>query len=479
MSLKTELLMRFQKRVEEYKRLGINPLSLATGCAVKVDLVSVVYPAIRKISPELEKMGITIAPREDADIFPLTSEGFEIYRQIYKLNDLKIDRDKLRKINPSRAISLIQVHQTNADEPEAFASILLSVYRKIHESGIKFVVGKGHSIITPYRDAELVLFDFIKVNNGEQEGYVIANNDTIQIIDPSESPGSYTQIAVAISNAINDLVTLGCFEEIVIYPVLDGTQELLDDMHKQLKRYSSYYGFRVAEIEQPSTGRLLIGATVVGKTKKRVPTFYNKVDEGMRILVSRPFGDLAPINVYISCMADETILAELENEGLTIQELLEAKNNVLCQMTHPNIEIAKVIHKFSPETNEEYNPDEHIAVTVDLSGPGIHVFKEIAELSGVDMRIDNIPLLYPEFVKFATKTYIMPNATTGTNGSIAIVASESVIRDVERHLKSAGFDPKIIGTVLGKGKGDVYTGAELREYISSKNLLKEFKLMEN
>lgn len=56
------------ERVSEYKRLGLNPLALATGCAVKVDLVRVVYPALRDLREELEREGLEIAPREDADI---------------------------------------------------------------------------------------------------------------------------------------------------------------------------------------------------------------------------------------------------------------------------------------------------------------------------------------------------------------------------------------------------------------------------
>jgi len=76
--------VRGYRGVEYYKKLGVNPLSLATGCAVKVDLERVVYPALEKLKPKLEARGFRIAPREDADIFP-RREDVEVHRRIYTL----------------------------------------------------------------------------------------------------------------------------------------------------------------------------------------------------------------------------------------------------------------------------------------------------------------------------------------------------------------------------------------------------------
>ncbi|MFZ8795745.1 MAG: hypothetical protein ACO2O2_17950 [Acidilobaceae archaeon] len=46
---------------------------------------------------------------------------------------------------------------------------------------------------------------------------VATNNDTIQIIDPAEDPGSCLQVAVALSNSLNDLFTVGAWRNIRIY----------------------------------------------------------------------------------------------------------------------------------------------------------------------------------------------------------------------------------------------------------------------
>ncbi|HED05043.1 MAG TPA: hypothetical protein ENI60_09900 [Candidatus Fraserbacteria bacterium] len=70
-------------------RLKLDPHRLACGCAVKLDLQRVVYPALRAIRPELEALGLRLARREDADIFPRSAElSFE--RCIYRFDAQRV-----------------------------------------------------------------------------------------------------------------------------------------------------------------------------------------------------------------------------------------------------------------------------------------------------------------------------------------------------------------------------------------------------
>ena len=50
----------------------MDPLRWVAGCAVKVDLNTVVYPTLHNLKPDLKQMGISLGERVDADIFPLT-----------------------------------------------------------------------------------------------------------------------------------------------------------------------------------------------------------------------------------------------------------------------------------------------------------------------------------------------------------------------------------------------------------------------
>ena len=467
----------FWSRVEKYRELGLDPLKWVAGCAVKVDLTSVVYPALRQIKPILSEMGVTINPREDADIFRTPADGLHIERRIFNLNKPEVNSEDLQKIDPARAVSLVQVHQRKADSPEAFAKALLSIYNLIGQSEVSFTVGKGHSIITAYPDAEFALFDFVSRFDKVTESWTLANNDTIQVIDPTDDPGSEAQTFVAASNSLNDLITLGCFENLQIYPVLDApTEEMSNQMIDHLKNFSNRYGIAFHDCSRLNMGKLLIGATVVGSTTKELPTFTDALESGMQILVSRAMGDLAPINVYLSCLADDEYLKNLEGKGFSLREVEKAKNDVIATMKQPNLPIGKIINQHCPFFGEDYDPGRHIADTGDVSGPGIYIFKEMAELAKVDIILEQVPLVYPEYVHFASANYLIDNATAGTNGAIAIVGSKEVVESVSQDLKREGYKPEIIGKVLGKGQGKVYVPESVTEMISSKAILSEFEL---
>ncbi len=469
----------FWERIGRYRELGINPLRWVAGCAVKVDLPSVVYPALRSIRKQLEGFGVQVSPREDADIFPANGGEFEVERRVYDIADPKVDANDLKKLDPWRAISLIQVHLQTGGRPEIFAEALLRVYSKIGEANVNFTVGKGHSIITTEVGSEFALFDFLPRARGTQDGWNLANNDTIQLIDPTVDPGSEVQAYTAASNSLNDLLSLGCYENLKMKPVIDApNEEIYQQISSNMKNYAQRHGIKFSDAEGLGRRSLLIGATFTGRTWKEPPTFYEHIDEGMEILVSRAFGDLAPITVYLSCLAEEYYADKLRSSGLSLEELKKAKDEVVKTTMNPNIGIGKLINSLCPPYGGSFREDEHIAATGDVSGPGVYIFKELAEKSGVDIVLDQIPLLYPDYVNFASSNFLMDNGTAGTNGAVAVIASKNVIGEVERKLKKEGVDVKVIGRVLGKGSGTLQVGKEVRGMIGSKPLLDELEIVE-
>ena len=164
------------ERIKYYRLLGLNPLALATGCAVKVDLLRVVYPALKSMRDTLKDTGLSIAPREDALIIP----GYvdEVYRAVYPLG-VDVDVGGLGRFRRLYSTTVVQIYQRYADSPEGFISRILPVYRGLARSGLNIVIGKGHSIITPFPEDEFALFDFIPPPNGGS-GFTAINNDTIQ-----------------------------------------------------------------------------------------------------------------------------------------------------------------------------------------------------------------------------------------------------------------------------------------------------------
>lgn len=474
-----DLFKEFSKRIEEYRSLGVNPFSLATGCAVKVDLLTVLYPAIRSIKGELEKLGMSIAPRRDADIFWGSIDSFTLTREIYRSED-DVDQERLRKISPERAIVLAQIYQRVADNPDSLAKVVRAIYSRVAQASPGIVIGKGHSIVTADPRSQFMVFDYIKVGGGNMDRLVVGNNDTIQIIDPAEDPGSARQTAVALGNSLNDLYTLGAWRKTVIVPVIDSpSNDLKKRIENNFQSFAENIGAKIFRAPQPNTGSLLMGATVFAETDRKPPFFYDEVAPGMEVLVTRPIGELASINVYMMCMLDRDIAEELNRQyGIGIEKLLEIKEEIINRMTRLNIEVAKSIEKRLPHLDEDFDPEMHVAATTDITGPGIYVIKELAELSRASIKIDRIPLLSPELSEFATKNYIIPNATSGTNGATVIIASKRVIDDIEAELREKGEDPVRIGRVVSKGEVRVLAPSTIKKYISAKAYLKEFDLYE-
>lgn len=463
------------EKVQYYKKLGINSLALATGCAVKVDLIRVVYPALRFIRNELSKLSFSIAPREDALI--MQGNVDEMYRAIYPLGTEVELHSSLKNFSKLFGVTVVQIYQRYADTPEGFISKVLPVYKSLARSGVSILIGKGHSIITPFQEDEFILFDFIPPSS-IGDGYTIVNNDTIHVIDPSQEPGEFKQVAGALSNALNDIFVLGAYKNLRISLVINAPiEELLGKLRKNAETYAKQINASIIDSEQPKRGRLLMGATVLGYIDRTPPVFEDKVKPGMKLILTRPMGELAPINLYLSCVIDESIIRDLEILSMSIDYIEKIKNRAVELISKPNIEAAKVIYKYLPLNKEDYKPDEHIAVTTDVTGPGILVVKELAERTNTRIRLYSIPLLFLEASEIATKLYVIPNSTSGTNGPFIIIAPDEITEDIVKDLKSMGLEPTVIGEVIDIGEPEVEAPKLLEKFIADRKILSQFKLV--
>ncbi len=460
---------QWEELEQRLAQLGLDPYRLACGCAVKTDLRRVVYPALQRLRPHLAQWGLSIAPREDADIAELYDPP-QIQRLILSLPPhpapgkeerwVRVGRTRaLRGDGPLRAITLTSVYR--ASTPELLAERWLSVYRKLADAGLRCVVGKGHTIEADAPEREFVLFDFFRsaAHGSEPRGYLVSNNDTIQLIDPTLDPGDSSQTAVALANALNDLFSLGAVNNIKILPVIAApTAGLLRTIQENIRAFSSQYGFELLDQEPVSQETLLLGATVVGQTDRQPPAFYDQLRADDQILVHRAFGDLAPINLYIESL--------VMGEGLDNEAVRRAKETVVEVMATPNLAVGQLIYRYSPALGEPFHPQRHIKVTGDLSGPGIDVLRELAQRAGVNMRLEKIPLLFEDLARLATQHYIVPNSTAGTNGAVAVIAAPEVIERFASDLEGLGYRPQIIGSVAGPGEGILSVPPVAKEYIA-------------
>ncbi len=464
-----ERIKRFEDHIRKYANVGINLTSLALGCSVKVDLYNVLYPALSMAKKDLAGLNLDIAPREDVAV--LSGREAVVSRMISGVDDVNIDVDAVDRFEPDAVVVLAQVYQGRAGNSKEFADAILRLYRRLGSARRRVLIGKGHSIVTTKPGTDMFVVDMVKTNRKDGEGYVLANNDTIQVIDPTDDIASYAQASVAISNALNDLFVKGVHEKLTIHPVYDAPMGYVEELGRNISKFADSIGAKLVSEPQPNLGYLLIGATVTGETDKEPPLFYDKIDEGFEIMVTGPLGQLSVIGTFVTIHIDQDLMRNFEEEVMSVEELEELKNETMKTMMIPNIDVAKVIDNHLPSSGEEFDPLKHVAATVDISGPGIFVFKELAEQAGVNMKLDSVPLINEKVARFAAENFIMADATAGTNGSLAIIAHHRVIEEIMAELSGISrLRPAVIGRVAGRGSGELIVPSNVMFLVADKAL---------
>jgi len=432
---------------------------MACGCAIKIDLRRVVYPALRILRSQLEPMGVRLAGREDADIFPRT-EGVSFERHIYPFE--KQDIDPLPRGASYRAVTVSSVYRLH--DPKGLSDRWLQIYRALLQRGANLYVGKGHTIEAYSPRDEFFHLDLYAPQGLPKAGWRVANNDTNQLIDPTRELDAPEQTEVALSNALNDLFALGAVEDVQVYPFYAApSTTLAQRIVQHMDNFCERYGFEHVPQEPVSEETFLLGATVFATSSRQLPTFYHKLREGDMILLHRSLGDLAPINVLIA----REVLGDggLHNLSLSHRDIEQAVERRIKIMRRPNLDVARVIQRFCPEFAEPFDPMRHLKATGDLSGPGIDVFRELAELTGRDVILEKIPLADETLVRWASANFLIPDGTAGTNGALTMIGTPQVVELLAAELEKLGHQPHLIGHVGGPG-GRLIVPAEVRDYIS-------------
>jgi len=231
---KEERIGRFLKHVGKYAAIGVNLTSLALGCSVKVDLYNVLYPALAIVRKRISNLNIDIAPREDVAV--LKGSEPEVMRVITSVEPLRIPISDVNAFSPETLVILAEVFQGDAGDPDSLANLMVKLYEELSKAGVKITIGKGHSIVSTKPNASIYVLDFVKTRV-KNDSYTLVNNDTIQVIDPTDDIASYRQVSVALSNALNDLFSKGTYKNLEFYPVYDAPGEYGDRLLAEVKRY--------------------------------------------------------------------------------------------------------------------------------------------------------------------------------------------------------------------------------------------------
>jgi selenophosphate synthase len=479
----------FWPNVKAFREQGLDPLKWIAGCSVEVEREEVLYPALASIRPALEALGVTIHPREGPDLIDYRGQPPAVNRLLVSApsHDPRGAPPSARG-NPNRAAVILRVFQRTGALPKAFGDFVLRSIEAVPDAAPSserlrwlnpMVIGNFHAVVTSHESAQFALFDFLEPGPGSAQGTTAVRCETLQVTDATAPPTSDLHVAAASTSALSSLFVLGCHEELTLDPVFDAPdEESCAQLNEHFRRFAADQ--RLAFRPHPPLGRgkLIIGANVTGSSRNEVPNRHQDVKRGMQVTVTRPFGELAPLAVHLSCLADPDSLARLEADGLELAEVARAARETVKVLTQPARPLGEVIAEFRPPFQEPPELAQHVAATVDLAGHGLIAFTDFASRWELELQIRTIPMDHPEIVSFATRAFLMDNGTACAPGAAALIAWPSVLDVVEQRLRSQGLQSFRIGEVVSRGEASLRVPPSVREVVGATRLLKSMLIDE-
>lgn len=457
----------FWKNIEEYIRLGFDPLLWIPTCSNQVD-----DDILQASLNEIKRSTIKLDPTWFDSFYYMDGKNPELTRRIYTNLDNPIVE---KEAEIKRALLMLRIHAEVGSD-----SLLLSeIVRRFLKSFHFKVVSKRVTIsMTANRKSQFALLDYIRLSRGNKAGYTSANNSTTQITDPTLNPDSEIHSDIALTMAMENLNLLGCTSGFRVFPIYDApTDNLLDTIRKNLDAFTSRYNIAMEDYSSVRAGSLFFGATAIANTLKEQPIRYEQVEEGMQIVVSSKFGTMPAMSLYVLSQMDEEYASRIENDNISLDFLTSAKNEVLKSLSEPRFSLGKVISKYCPDFGTQYNKHTHIAAVYPIMTDGILAIAKFARLAGVQLTINNLPMKYDEIARFAAKDLMVENATSASAGCHMIVATENVAKLIAEDLRKHTFEPSVIGFVAKKETPGLKIEADIDKYVPSKIKLTQLNLL--
>ena len=457
----------FWKNIEEYIRLGFDPLLWIPTCSNQVD-----DDILQASLNEIKRSTIKLDPTWFDSFYYMDGKNPELTRRIYTNLDNPIVE---KEAEIKRALLMLRIHTEVGSD-----SLLLSeIVRRFLKSFHFKVVSKRVTIsMTANRKSQFALLDYIRLSRGNKAGYTSANNSTTQITDPTLNPDSEIHSDIALTMAMENLNLLGCTSGFRVFPIYDApTDNLLDTIRKNLDAFTSRYNIAMEDYSSVRAGSLFFGATAIANTLKEQPIRYENVEEGMQIVVSSKFGTMPAMSLYILSQMDEEYASRIENDNISLDFLTSAKNEVLKSLSEPRFSLGKVISKYCPDFGTQYDKHTHIAAVYPIMTDGILAIAKFARLAGVQLTINNLPMKYDEIARFAAKDLMVENATSASAGCHMIVATENVANLIADDLRKHTFEPSVIGFVAKKETPGLKIEADIDKYVPSKIKLTQLNLL--
>jgi selenophosphate synthase len=215
-------------------------------------------------------------------------------------------------------------------------------------------------------------------------------------------------------------------------------------------------------------GKLFFGATAIANTLKELPTRYDQSEEGMQIIISNKLGSMTAASLYMLTEMDHNNITKFEQNDIGLDGLSAAKDEAMKRLTEPHFALGKIISKYCPDYETEFDKHTHITAVHPVTTDGIFAVGRLAELTNSHIVINELPMKNEEIAQFATREFLIDNATVSTNGCHLIVATNDVANSVLEELRRHNFEPTVMGFIAKKGEPVVTIEKEIGKYVASK-----------
>lgn len=444
--------------IEEYRKLGFDPLRWVSSCTSEVE-----PHVLKEALAEVKRSTVKITPSWFDAYHHIEGKEPELTRRIYELANPAIDKE----VEVKRALALFRVHASTGESPKALGETL---HNFLSAFSAKVAVSSAQVALTEHQDAQFALFDYIALHRGNKDGHMPALTSFTQITDVTAAPDAEVHAKIAIAGAVERLNLLGCGNpsQYKFFPIYDApTEEMLDRIRANLDAATARHNLPMEDYSSLKKGRLFYGTSAVAITNKEMPTWYDQVEEGMGVMITNKFGGLAAASLHAMALMELKNADKFERAGVTMSSISAARDEALKSLSEPHFALGKIVAKYCPEFDSPFDKQSHITAVYPVGSRGLFALADLAELANSQIAVESIPVRDEEIAKLATKEFAIENSTASQNGCHVIVGTKDVLNLVAQDLSQHHFAPESIGTVGKKGAPSVDAkGAD--QFVASK-----------
>ncbi len=450
----------FWEHINLCRKLGFDPLRWIPTCSNEVDI-----QVLKAALAEVKHTSIKVFPSWFDSFYHIDGKIPDLTRRVYSLASPAMDK----QVELKRALAVFRIH-TGAGEYVPLLSEALQNFFKVFS--VKLSVSNVSAVLTEHKDAQFGMFDYIHLHRGNKIGHMPAVTSVTQITDVTKAPDAEIHSNIAMTSSIELLNLLGCGmpSSFKLFPIYDApSEEMLDRIRSNLDAFTSRYNLAMEDYSSLKVGKLFYGTSAMANTTKDLPTKYDQIEEGMEIIITNKFGGLPAVSLYTLARMDSENIIKYEHNSMPFANITQAKDEAIKNLAEPHFALGKIIANYCPDFEATFDRQVHVTAVYPVGARGVFALGALAEIANAQLIVNALPIRNEEIAKFATREFLVENATASLNGCHLIVATKDVANLMMEDLKKHNFAPERIGYVAKKGSASVeFAATDVNQFVASK-----------